>query len=123
MPTGELTALPQEVRAKARIYDNGEVSWALSHAERAIDALADAGFVILGLDVRWHDDQGHTRETACSDFNPARDVDDSQNVEIGRQTALEALWRENTADFGDWILVTWRNSRRSSAESDIDQLA
>lgn len=106
--------LPADVRARARIYDNGEISWPIGDAEGAINSLADAGFVILGLDVRRHDDHGHTWETAWSDFSRTDDYRRSSTggatalVEKSRLHALRALAREETPEFGDWILVNWR---------------
>jgi hypothetical protein len=102
---GDLALLPDEVRRTAWIQSNGEVSWPFEAAAGAIEALAEAGFVILGLDVRFQDDQS-TRETAWSDFRPAR-VDREAEVRAGREAALEALARPDVREFGDWILITW----------------
>jgi hypothetical protein len=44
----DLAVLPAGVRAAAPIYDNGEISWPIADAQGAKDALADAGFLILG---------------------------------------------------------------------------
>jgi hypothetical protein len=110
----DLAVLPAGVRAAARIYDNGEISWPIAGAQEAIDSLADAGFLILGLDVRRHDDRGHTWETPWSDFSGTNDYRRSSDgdatalVEKSRLHALQALAREDTPEFGDWILVTWR---------------
>jgi hypothetical protein len=108
----DLAALPLPVQARARIYDNGEISWPTEDAERAINSLADAGFVILGLDVRRHDDQGHTWETPWSDFSRTDDYrngtgDEAERVENSPLHALQALAREDTPEFGDWILISW----------------
>lgn len=51
------------------MYTNGEVSWPIGEAELAINALADAGVVILGLDVRHVDKDGRTQEVAWSSFS------------------------------------------------------
>ncbi len=110
----DLAVLPADIRARARIYENGEISWPIADAQRAINSLADAGFVILGLDVRRHDDEGHTRETPWSDFSGTGEYrrsgigDETALVEKSRLHALQALAREDTAEFGDWILVNWR---------------
>ena len=108
----DLARLPDDVRARARVYDNGEISWPIADASRAINSLADAGLVILGIDVRRHDDAGHTWETAWSDFSSTERYRESMAagttpVEEARRHALQAVGRETTAEFGDWILLTW----------------
>ena len=106
MSADDLALLPDEVRRTAWIQTNGEVSWPFEAAAAAIEALAEAGFVILGLDVRFQDDQFTTRETAWSDVRPAR-VDRETDVRAGREAALEALARPDVREHGDWILITW----------------
>jgi hypothetical protein len=114
MTQTDLAVLSADVRARARIYANGEISWPIADAPMAINSLADAGFVILDLDVRRRDDHGHTWETPWSDFSGTDDYrrsrpgDETALVERSRVHALEALGREVTAEFGDWILVSWR---------------
>ena len=105
MSADDLALLPEEVRRTAWVQSNGEVSWPFEEAAGAIEALAEAGFVILGLDVRFQDDQ-FTRETAWSAFEPAR-VEHDEDVLAGRDAALEALARPDTREYGDWILITW----------------
>ena len=51
-PDPKLTGLPDDVRATARVFHNGEVAWPNDDAEVAINALAANGNVILGLDAR-----------------------------------------------------------------------
>jgi hypothetical protein len=109
----DLALLPADVRAQARVYQNEEISWPIGDAARAINSLADAGCVILGLDVRRHDTDGGIWETAWSDFSATdgyrqgRVGDDSILVETSRVHALQALAREDTSEFGDWILISW----------------
>jgi hypothetical protein len=109
-----LSSLPEDVRARARIAANGEVSWPIAEAGTAIDSLAGAGLVILGIDVQRYDDQGHTWETAWSDFST---TDRYRQTEVGDRSALieasrlharQALARDETAEFGDWIRVSWQ---------------
>ncbi len=51
MPAVEdLAALPHEVAESAHVDANGEVWWHSQDAERAVNALADTGHVILGLE-------------------------------------------------------------------------
>jgi hypothetical protein len=101
----DLALLPDEVRRSAWIQPNGEVSWPFEEAAAAIEALAEASFVVLGLDVRRQNDQ-FTQETAWSAFEPAC-VDRRADVRAGREAALEALARADVREYGDWILITW----------------
>lgn len=101
----DLTSLPEEVRRSAWIQPNGEVSWPVGEAERAIKALAEASFIVLGLDVRRQNDE-FTLEVAWSAFEPTR-ADHEEDVRAGRDAALEALARPDVREFGDWILITW----------------
>ncbi|MCW2703295.1 MAG: hypothetical protein JWQ37_1290 [Blastococcus sp.] len=45
-----LAALPHDVAESAHVDANGEVWWHSQDAERAVNALADAGHVILGVE-------------------------------------------------------------------------
>ena len=100
----DLASLPPDVVETAHVDDNGEVWWRLEHTERAINALADAGLVILGLDLREYDDGGHFLEVAWSAFQPTG----SDDVECGRAAALAALARPNRT--GNAVLVTWQSA-------------
>jgi len=116
MEKDDLALLPGDVRARARIDPNGEVSWPISEASHAISCLADAGFVILGLDVRWYDDQGHIHENAWSalsnaDYDQGLASGKAALIELGRDQALQALARERIWEFGNWILVTWQEPK------------
>lgn len=99
-----LSFLPPELRKHVRIEANGEVVWPLDEAASAINALADSGRVVLGLDVRGGSDGG-TPETPWSVFEPDERQAHAENVEAGRQAALEAL--PGAREHGDWVLVTW----------------
>jgi len=79
---------------------------ARSWARRAIDALAGAGFVVLGTDLRKYDAEGGVSEAPWSDVGSAALVD----VETGRQAASEALSRADQGglDDYDWVVITWR---------------
>jgi len=94
--------LPALVRSAANVQDNGEVVWPLDHAAEAINALADAGQVVLGLDVRDYDGTGRFIEVAWSSFDP----DGLDDVERGRGHALAALQRPGMP--GSSILITWQ---------------
>jgi hypothetical protein len=97
--------LPAGVITAAIVERNGEVIWPLDHAAAAIDALADAEQVVLGLDVRDYDQSGRFVEVAWSVFEPDGDDD----VERGRSQALAALQRPDLP--GSSILITWRAER------------
>jgi hypothetical protein len=111
----DLAQLPTDVLASARVYTNGEVSWPIGESERAIDGLCDAGFVILGLDVRRVDGEGRTSKVAWSYFAPSESDDGPTNVARSREEALEALHRADAHKFLDRILITWDSSRSPAA--------
>lgn len=100
MPADDLAVLSDELRSKARVDPNGEASWHVRDAPAVLGALADAGRVVLGLDLRDYDDDGTFIEVAWSVYNGADPVE-------ARQAALEALAREGLP--GDWALITWRS--------------
>jgi hypothetical protein len=93
-----MDALPEAVRASARVEPNGEVAWSRADAGAAIGALADAGRVVLGLDVRTYGDDGSVFEVPWSDHS-------GSGVEEARIAALAALQRDDVP--GDWVVVTW----------------
>jgi hypothetical protein len=98
----DLTPLPAQVRAAARVLDNGEVMWPAVEAARAIKALASAQRVVLGLDVRDYQADGAFVEIPWSSFEP----DGEDDVDRGCRTALDAL--RSAPLPGEWVLVTWR---------------
>ena len=105
----DLSRLPDGVRASARVRENGEVEWPLAEVTGAIDALADDGRVILGLDLRSYPD-GETVEVPWSSFEPGDSIG-ATAVEAGRSAAHAALARENFAElreYAEWVLITWR---------------
>ena len=72
------------------------------HVAEAINALADAGRIVLGLDVRDYPDGDAFVEVSWSRFEPAGRVDD---VELAREHALSALLRPDLP--GTCFVVTW----------------
>jgi len=97
----DLGLLPADLRAAARVDPNGEVAWPVAFAHDAIVALARAGFVVLGLDVRTYGADGSIMEVAWSSFGGTVSID---SITEARDEALDALGRPDLP--GDWVLVT-----------------
>jgi hypothetical protein len=97
----DLVKLPADVAESAHVDTNGEVWWQGQDAERAVDALADAGLVILGLDLRDYGGDSRFFETAWSSYGPTG----SDDVERARVAALAALARPDRT--GNAVLITW----------------
>jgi hypothetical protein len=104
-PDPEIAALPDAVRATAYVFDNGEVAWPNDAAEAAINALADIGPRILGLDARTLFADGAVMETPVSAWEPAPNESEEEAVERARQEALSALPFAQSE--GTHVLVTW----------------
>jgi hypothetical protein len=110
--TLDISFLSQELRNSAIFTNNGrEVMWPRELVNQVINALADHGLVILGLDLR-SDGVGHTppgiaTEVPWSAY--AGDAPAKIDVQPARADALMALRRESIAEFSDyrWVLVTW----------------
>jgi hypothetical protein len=64
MPTADLDILAAALSDSARCDLNGEVAWPLADAPAVINALADGGRLILGLDLRTYDEEGRIWEVA-----------------------------------------------------------
>jgi hypothetical protein len=104
-PDADLAALPDSVRATAHVFRNGEVAWPNDHAEAAIDALAAAGHVVLGLDARTLYPDGGVMEVPISaGFQGPTGVGGDQ-AERARRDALAALPLAKSE--GTHVLVTW----------------
>jgi hypothetical protein len=93
----DLAALPDEVRRSARVFANGEVAWPNEWARDAINALADSGRSILGLDARTLYPDGCVMEVPVSSSG--------LDVEAARRAALEAL--PDAVAAGTHVLITW----------------
>jgi hypothetical protein len=110
MPPRDLTFLPQEVQRTARrITDGREVMWPRGEAPSAIEALATAGRIVLGLDLRRYDSDAAFVEAAWSSFEPSS-APDSFNVEAARRTAMDGLQRADGGNWEqyDWVVITWK---------------
>lgn len=64
MPADDLGVVSPELRGRARRDANGEVAWHVEDAPSALGELAQAGRVVLGLDVRDYDHDGSFLEVA-----------------------------------------------------------
>jgi hypothetical protein len=109
----DLSQLPKEVLASARIDANGEVSWPDNEASTAIDALAAAGLMVLGLDIRFYDADGRFYEVAWTSFEPDAEKPTALNAEEARLAALEAVDRVDELDVPEdtverRVLVAWQ---------------
>ena len=100
MSADDLGVLSDEVRSQARVDPNGEVSWHVRHTPAVLSELAEAGRVVLGLDVRDYEDDGTFHEIAWSVYNGVDPVE-------AREAALGALARDELS--GRWALITWRS--------------
>ena len=102
MSDPDLAALPASIQDSARVLDNGEVMWRLAEAQDAIEALAIAHRIVLGLDIRDYQHDGSFYEVAWSSFGP----DGADDVNRSCRAALDALRSRPVP--GGWVLVTWR---------------
>lgn len=111
MSNRDLTFLPIEVQQSARLADNGhEVMWPRAEGPTVLAALASAGRVVLGLDLRRYDAEGAFFEASWSSFDPMG-APDSTKVDAARDSAIEALRRADEGDWDhyQWVLVSWRD--------------
>lgn len=106
MSLRDLTVLSAGLQSRVRIDDNGEVSWQLGDAPAVIGELAQAGLVVLGLDMREYDEDESFLEIPWSVYEGADPV-------AAGDAALQALAREQVP--GEWVLVTWCSCRSATA--------
>jgi hypothetical protein len=100
MPADDLGVRSDELRSRARVDPNGEVSWHVRDAPAVLSELAEAGRVVLGMDLRDYDADGTFAEIAWSVYDGADPVE-------AREAALGALARDELS--GEWALITWRS--------------
>jgi hypothetical protein len=97
----DLALLPGEVGTAAKVLDVGEAEWPPRLARRAINALADAGLVLRGLDYQRYDVSGLVVE---SDPITLYEPDGRDDVERSRQRLLEGL---ACLRAGDMPVIVW----------------
>ena len=110
----DLSFLSADLRRAARLTDNGtEIMWPRERVEEVINALADHGIVVLGLDLRSDGGDGVTPPGLATEvpwiaYEPKASGRSGQ-IEAARTQALDALSRTELADFADypWALVSW----------------
>jgi hypothetical protein len=105
-PLADLSPLPEELRRAARTFANGEVAWPLADAADVLDALAAAGHLILGVDIRDFDDDGRFVEIAWTDTHTTGRS--PADIEAARALAIAGVARATAETWHDpWALVTW----------------
>ena len=117
VPDADLSLLPSELLSSAIRTETGEVMWPLAVAPAVVNTIADAGRLILGLDLRSDGGGGTATGLATrlpwSSFRPEA-VGRDARIEAAREDALKALKRRRT-DMGeisgyDWVIITWANA-------------
>jgi hypothetical protein len=108
----DLSALPDRVRSTAIVLDNGEVMWPFDAVVEAITSLADAGGLVLGLDLRSDGPQvgrqGLATEVPVADFKPSgngADRIDAMNAALAVLRSPMVI--DLVADGYAWVLITW----------------
>lgn len=97
----EISALPKAVQRAAHSAGRGDLRWRIESAATAIEALANAGRIVLRLDVRDYSFDGSFTEAPWSSYEPTGHHD----VEAARDSALADLARDDVP--GEWVLITW----------------
>jgi hypothetical protein len=109
----DLSVFGPELRAAARFTNGGkEVMWPRDSIEGVVNAIADQGLFVLGLDLRSDGEgavpPGLSTEVPWSAYRPDS-ASRAGDVEDARRQALEALHRPGLAEMPEyrWMLVTW----------------
>jgi hypothetical protein len=104
----DLTTLSEQVQRAALVQPNGEVLWPFEMAAAAVNALANTGEVVLGLDARERHDLGLSTEVALSAYRSIAGPEES-DIELARREALHVL--AQAEGITGWvkpnILITW----------------
>jgi hypothetical protein len=108
----DLSRLPPNVRRSARVHANGEVSWRDEDAAEAINALAESGRVVLGLDLRFYARDGTFLEVAWMVLGRDPGMDRWASTSQARADALARLSRiddfQMPKDMVERrVLITW----------------
>ena len=98
MAADDLSSLPSDLQNGARCDPNGEVGWHVSQASAVIKALAEAGRIVLVLDIRDYVTNDTFIEVAWSSYS-------GSDVREARDYALDALRHGDLP--GEWVLITW----------------
>ena len=104
-PDSDLAALPDRVRAAAHVHHKGEVVWRNDHAEDAINALADNGKLIHGLDAWTLYPDGGVMEIPVSAWKEQAGETEDEAIERARREALDALPFAKSE--GSHVLIGW----------------
>jgi hypothetical protein len=104
-PDPKLTVLPEEVRRHAHVFPNREVAWPNDHAEAAIEAVAAAGKIVVGLDARTLYENGTMMEVPISAWHDREGESRTAAVERARREALDAL--PLARNEGTHVLIDW----------------
>lgn len=112
-----LSALPDRVRSRAIVLDNGEVMWPFDAVAEAITSVAAAGGLVLGLDLRSDgprsERQGLATEVPIAEFKPSGIGSDRTDAMNEALTALRSPMVIDLVAVGyAWVLLTWTNDLR-----------
>jgi hypothetical protein len=104
-PDPDLAVLPDDVRRHAHVFANSEVAWPNDHAEAAVEAIAAAGRIVVGLDARTLHEDGTLMEVPISAWQERPGELRRAAVERARQEALESLPLARSE--GTHVLIDW----------------
>ncbi|XAY06029.1 hypothetical protein DSM112329_02890 [Paraconexibacter sp. AEG42_29] len=91
------------------MFANGDVAWLNEHADAAINAIADAQRLIVGLDARTMFSDGGYTETPISAWTEAPNEGSDDAIERARGEALDALLLAKSE--GTHVLLNWLKER------------
>ncbi|MCP2048982.1 UNVERIFIED_ORG: hypothetical protein J3D58_003054 [Paenarthrobacter nicotinovorans] len=94
----DLSFLHPDLQNGALRDPNGEVSWPAPQASAVIEALADSGRLVLGLDVRDYQSDGTFIELPWWSYT-------GSDVQEARASAVAVLGHGDLP--GEWVLITW----------------
>ena len=110
----DLSALPDRVRSRAIVLDNGEVMWPFDAVVETVTSMAAAGGLVVGLDLRSDgprsECQGLATEVPVAEFKPSgigSDRIDAMNEALAALRSPMVIGL--VADGYAWVLITWTN--------------